>query len=233
MNYIKCLLIFIVFSMNNVFADTASTETSNLNHTEICGDKSCEFLFKEMRKFAKNGSPLAQATLSVMYADGIGTYKDQDLSFKYIRKAANNGLPFAEYTLGMVYRESRLVDKFGKDADYWLMRAAEGGYKPAIDLLLSDNAITLEEVKIYQEPIRTSVSAPVTDEEMEVIVITADKYTLTDFHDLLKSRGHGKVNQTGSRIKGRGCSHNSCTIVDINSDMGALQYILSGLKTSR
>jgi hypothetical protein len=231
MRYCKffLVLIFIFANVNSVSADTVSTEKSQQQHSEICGEKSCEFIFKEMRRFAKNGSPLAQATLSVMYADGIGTYMDQDLSFKYIRKAANNGLPFAEYTLGMVYRESRLVDKFGKDADYWLMRAAKGGYKPAIDLLLSDNEITLEEVNIYQEPVRASVA----DEEMEVIVITADKYTLTDFYDLLKSRGHGKVNQTGSRIKGRGCSQNSCTTVDINSDMGALQYVLFTLKANR
>ena len=135
-----------------------------------------------MRQFAKNGSPLAEATLSVMYADGIGTYMDQDLSFKYIRKAANNGIAFAEYTLGMIYQESRLVDKYGKDADYWLMRAAKGGYKPAIDLLMDENHIKPEEINQQQKAVRVSM----TDEDMEVIVVTADKYTLTDFYDLLK-----------------------------------------------
>ena len=230
---IKCfiLLIFIIFNINNVVADTVFTETSQQKNIEICGEKSCEFIFKEMKKFAKNGSALAQATLSIMYADGIGTKTDQDLSFKYIRKAANNGIAFAEYMLAMVYRKSRLVDKYGKDADYWLDRAAKGGYKPAIDLLFSEGEITPEEVNNYPDAVR----APLTDEDMEVIVITADKYTLTDFYDLLKSQGHGKVRQTGSRIKGRGCGNNAspCASWNINSDAGAIGFMLFTLKANR
>jgi TPR repeat protein len=138
-----------------------------------------------MKKFAKNGSPLAQATISLMYADGIGTNTDQDLSFKYIRKAANNGIAFAEYMLGMLYRKSQLIDKYGKDADYWLMRAANGNYKPAIYLMLSESEFTHSGVNNSQQAARASI----TDEDMEVIMVNADKYTLTDFYDLMKKSG--------------------------------------------
>lgn len=203
MNHIKyfLFLIFIVLNINNVFADSARTPRSQQQKAEICGQRTCEFIFKEMRKFAKNGSPAAQTALSIMYSDGIGTEIDKNRSLKYIKKAANNGVSFAEYSLGMLYREGKQVGKFGKDAGYWLKRAAKANFKPAVKLLASERKILAGEVG-NDLPI---VHVPPVDENLEIIVITADKYTLTDFYDLVKSQGYGNPNQTGSRIKGQGC----------------------------
>jgi hypothetical protein len=52
---------------------------------------------------------------------------------------------------------------------------------------------------------------------------------------LWKSQGYGKIQQTGSRIKGRGCGNNAspCSTLDINSDAGAISYLLNTLKVNR
>jgi hypothetical protein len=221
MRYVKFLivLIFIIGNTNTAFAEKYQQKNS-----EFCGEKSCEFLFKEMKKFARNGSPLAQASLSVMYAKGIGTEVDQDLSFKYIKRAANNGLPFAEYSLAMLYRKGQLTGKYGKDADYWLRKAAKNNFKAAIDLLKSENKIIVKENNKSKEAFYT----PEYDEKVEVIVVISDIYSFTDFYDLIKSEGYGKPSQTGTRIKGRGCGNgmSPCRSLNTNTSKGQLQLFM-------
>jgi hypothetical protein len=217
------ILIFIIASVNTAFAEIPSQQRS-----EFCGEKDCEFLFKEIKRFARNGSPLAQATLSVMYANGIGTEIDQELSLKYIKRAANNGLPFAEYSLGMLYRKNQLVGKYGKDADYWLKKAARNKFKPAVELLINENKIIVNKEKMIIEDNKNyaeAVNTPEVDEDVEVIVVMSDKHTFTDFYDILKSEGYGNPSQTGSRIKGRGCgsSMSPCRSLDVHSAMGQIQ----------
>ncbi|MFT6269666.1 MAG: TPR repeat protein [Alphaproteobacteria bacterium] len=233
MSYFKYFLFlsFIVSNVNCVNAVSVTIEKSQQNNAEVCGERSCEFIFKDMRKFAKYGNPEGQAILSLLYADGIGTEIDQDLSLKYIKRAANSGLSFAEYNLGMLYRKSQIVGKYGKDADYWLMRAAKNNYKPAIDLLLSKSKISSEDVNNDKK----TVLAPMFDKDTEVIVVNADKYSLTDFYENLKNQGYGNINQTGSRIKGRGCGNSAipCTTWDIQSPSGQVQFVLLTLKLSR
>lgn len=227
MRYVKFLivLIFIIGNTNTAFAEKYQQKNS-----EFCGEKSCEFLFKEMKKFARNGSPIAQATLSMMYAEGIGTEMDKGLSFKYIKRAANNGLPIAEYTLGMLYRKGQVVGKYGKDADYWLRRSAKGNFKPAVDLLINENKLVVAATNNYQAAVYTANP----EEDIEIIEVNADKFSLTDFYDLLKSEGYNSPSQTGSRIKGRGCGDGgaACNFVDINSKEGALRFLLFTFKVN-
>lgn len=236
MTYIKYyfFLTFIFFNINSAIAVTISTETSVKSpqyNADLCGEKTCEFIFKEMKKFAKYGDPHAQAILALLYEGGIGTEANQNLSLKYVKRAANNGLSFAEYKLGMLYREKQLVGKFGRDADYWLTRAAADDFKPAIVALLSENKVTPENSNHYN----TSKRAPVPTKDMEVIAVIADKFTLTDVYELIKRQGYGSRNQTGSRIKGRGCGNNGspCDTVDLNTDIGAVQYLLFTMKINR
>jgi hypothetical protein len=221
MRYVKFFIV-LIFIIGNT--DTAFAKKSQQQNSEFCGEKSCEFLFKKMKKFARNGSPIAQATLSMMYAEGIGTEMDQELSFKYIKRAANNGLPIAEYTLGILYRKGQRAGKYDKDADYWLRRAAKANYKPAVDLLINENKLVLETTNNYQAAVYT----PEPEEGIEIIEVNADKFSLTDFYDLLKSEGYGSPSQTGSRIKGRGCGNNMspCRSLNTNSSKGQLQLFM-------
>lgn len=222
---------FILFTVNSAFADNAPVEKSAQNNAEICGEKSCEFILKEMRDFAKYGNPEAQAILSLLYANGIGTEVDKERSLKYIKRAANNGFPFAEYTLGMLYREEGIEGKFGKDADYWLKRAAKGNYQPAVDLLASEDKVSINDAQSNKQ----ERVAPTPNKDTEVIVVTGEKQSLTDFYVRLKAKGFGRLNQTGSRIKGRGCGNgtSACGIWDIHTPEGQAQWILFTLKINR
>ena len=217
-------MIFTAFNVNSAIVETVPPTESQQFQNEICGEKSCKFLFKKMKKFASYGNPQAQATLSLMYARGIGTEVDQERSLKYIKRAARNGLSFAEYRLGMLYRKNQMVGKYGENADYWLKRAAKKGYKPAIELLASENKITSDEVTNYVK----AVKAPVNKKDTEVIVVNADKYSLSDFYEHLNDQGYGNTNQTGSRIKGGGCGNSAspCATWDINTAEGRIQYII-------
>ena len=208
--------------LNTVSAESLSSVAIQAKMAEACGEKPCDYIFKQMKKYAKNGSPHAQATLSLLYLGGFGTEMNTDLSVKYMKRAAKNGLAYAAYKLGMLYREGQLLEKDDEQADHWLHRAAKSGYKKAIDLLISEKKINKDTIKDYQQ----TVVAPVINEGEEVLQITAEKFTLTKLHDLLKSRGFGNSRQTGSRIKGVGC-HNSgspCTSWNINSAVGRTEF---------
>jgi hypothetical protein len=228
---ILVFLCFIFVSANTALADSVSAEKMAQQYAEICGEKSCEFIVKQMHEFAKYGDPEAQAILSLLYTNGIGTEIDKERSVKYIKKAANNGFAYAEYTLGMLYRKEQIVGKFGKDADYWIKRAAKGNYQPALDLLASEERMAKGIVgKVQQE-----IVVPTFDENTEVIVVNADKVSLTDIYLRMKTKGYGRLNQTGSRIKGGGCGNgpSACGIWDIHTPEGQAQWILFTLKINR
>lgn len=233
MSVSKCRVFvsIILVSINTVYADSVSAEKLTQQYAEICGEKSCEFIVKEMREFAKYGDPEAQAILSLLYANGIGTEVDKERSVKYIKKAANNGFAFAEYTLGMLYREEQIVGKFGKDANYWIKRAAKGNYQPALDLLASEEKIARGEIDNTPQ----EIVVPTFDANTEVIVVNADKLSLTDIYLRMKAKGYGRLNQTGSRIKGGGCGNgpSACGIWDIHTPEGQAQWILFTLKINR
>jgi hypothetical protein len=40
-------LTFIIFNINSVIADTASSKKLQQKHTEICGERTCEFIFNK------------------------------------------------------------------------------------------------------------------------------------------------------------------------------------------
>lgn len=224
-------LCFIFASANSVLADSVSAEKLTQHYAEICGEKSCKFIVKEMHDFAKYGDPEAQAILSLLYANGIGTEVDKKRSLKYLKKAANNGFAFAEYTLGMLYRKEQIVGKFGKDADYWIKRAAKGNYQPAVKLLASEEKIAKGEVDNTPQ----EIVVPTFDENTEVIVVNAEKFSLTDIYLRMKAKGYGRLNQTGSRIKGGGCGNgpSACGIWDIHTPAGQAQWVLFTLKINR
>lgn len=232
MFYVKSILVTVFFALNmgSVFAAAIAGNDKLLqqNNDIICGEKSCDFLFKEMRKFAGNGSSEAQAVLSLLYADGIGTQVDNELSVKYIKRAANNGLAFAEFQLGMLLREGITTDKFGRDAEFWLSRAAKANYPPAL-AIMAKNPQSETDVNLQ------AYYTPTADESLEVIKVSPHQYSLTDIYDRLKNQGYNNGNQTGSRIKGQGCGNSAspCGVWDIHSPGGQIEWVLFTLKISR
>jgi len=211
------LIIILICSVNIAFANSLPEELAN-----VCGERSCDIIFKKINKFAKNGSPHAQAVLALFYRGGYGTEIDNERSLKYMKRAAKNNLPFAQYELGMLYRLGHTVKKDEAASELWLKRSAKAGYDPAIQLLLSENKLSKEEQMAFEK----KRPPPAVDEDMEVIVVTREQYTLSDLVDFLNSLGFGRNKNTGSRIRGQGCSSSSSSCVTwvVNSPLGRAQF---------
>ena len=219
MNSIKNCILLIVLSLNiNIaFADTTSKQLS-----EICGDSPCEVVFKKIKKFAKNGSPHAEAVLALLYRKGQGTEVDNELSFKYMKRAARNKIPSAMYDLGLMYRLGETVEQDQEEGDSWLKRAAQAGYGPAIERLLTEKKVPQADYPDY----RSDEDRPLITEGMEEIEVVRDPYTLSDLVAYLESLGFDRKSNTGSRIRGQGCgtSETSCAIWKVNSPLGQVQF---------
>lgn len=219
MNSIKYCLLFIILALNiNIAtADTVSKELS-----EVCGDSPCEVVFKKIKKFAKNGSPHAQAVLALLYRGGHGTEVNNELSVKYMKRAARNKIPSAMYDLGIMYRLGATVTQDQNEGDAWLQRAAKADYGPAIELLLSEKKVSQADYPDYS----SDEDRPTMSEGIEEIEVVRDPYTLSDLVAYLESLGFARKSNTGSRIRGQGCgtSETSCAIWKVNSPLGQVQF---------
>ena len=215
----KCLLFLSFIACSNViYAEDLSDEIQ-----AACGVRSCEIVFLKMKKFAKNGSPHAQAVLSLLYRGGFGTKVDKDLSVTYMKRAANGGLAYAQYNLAMLYRKGYLIEKNQQESERWLRRSAKAGYNKAVELLIKENKISQAEKIVYEQKSRK----PIIEEGEEVLTISRERYTLSDLVDYLSSIGYGSGKQTGSRIKGRGCGNTPsvCVSWKVNSPTGRSEFI--------
>jgi len=220
MNWLKKYLVLTIFVLN-INVVTANSSPAELS--EICGAQSCEIVFKKMKRFARNGSAHALAVMSLIYRGGHGTEVNEELSVKYMKRAARKGLAFAQYDVALAYSKGYFVEKDLDEANMWLKKAAIGGYEPAIELLISENKISAEERMEYEKHKKELVL----EKGEELLVITADKYTLTDLAELLKMHGYGSNKQTGSRIRGKGCGNNasSCAVWRVNTPVGNTEFI--------
>lgn len=83
---------------------------------------------------AKQNHPKAQYQLAECWYNGLGVEEEnhQEAAFWY-RKAADNGLDKAQYKLGLCYMEGDGVKQDPQEANKWLKRAMDQGYKPAHD----------------------------------------------------------------------------------------------------
>jgi TPR repeat protein len=219
MKSVKHYLLFfiVVLNINTAYADTESKALA-----ELCGDSPCEVIFKKIKKFAKNGSPHAQAVLALLYRNGQGTEVNDELSLKYMKRAARNKIPSAMYDLGLMYRSGKTVKQDQEEGDAWLKRAAKADYGPAIELLLTEKKVPQAEYPDY----RGDADKPSITQGIEEIEITRDPYTLSDLVAYLEGLGFSRKSNTGSRIRGQGCgtSDTSCAIWKVNSPLGQVQF---------
>ncbi|HJY79401.1 MAG TPA: tetratricopeptide repeat protein [Burkholderiales bacterium] len=76
---------------------------------------------------AREGNTFAQYNVGVMYADGLGTEKNETEAVKWYRKAADQGHVNAQVNLGLAYDKGRGLEKDPKKAMEWYSRAARQG----------------------------------------------------------------------------------------------------------
>jgi TPR repeat protein len=80
---------------------------------------------------AKQGEPLAQAKLGIMYADGLGVPPNMTEALKWYRTAAEQGEPQAQVNLGFIYAQGQGVPQDYTKALQWFRLAANQGHARA------------------------------------------------------------------------------------------------------
>ena len=81
-------------------------------------------LLRDTRRKADKGGPIAQFELGAMYANGVGTPKDDAEAVIWFRRAAEHGNADAQYTLALRYDNGQGVEKDGSQALDWYQKAA-------------------------------------------------------------------------------------------------------------
>ncbi|TQV72365.1 sel1 repeat family protein [Aliikangiella marina] len=211
-------IIFIVIAL--IMSFNAQSESNELLakraeiEAQLCGEKSCKFVFKKLRKFARNGSMHAQSVLAMLYLGGIGTEQNIEVGLKFMQKAARGGLAFAQYELGIMYLKGSAVEKNESKGRAWIQKAADAGFDKAIAFL---NPQQERQQEVVVDP---------KDFEGEYMIVRSDTPSLTDFVAFLRAQGFGKDLQTGSHIPGRGChnSAQSCLSWNINTNTGGNNF---------
>ena len=80
---------------------------------------------------AQGGDATAQFNLGVMYDEGQGVPRDDQLAWHWYRKAADQGCAEAEFNIGVMYASGQGVPKDFKQAADWYRKAAVQGFVEA------------------------------------------------------------------------------------------------------
>ena len=110
--------------------------TSGCNHyfgkkTPINFDRALEYFIKAGNK----GHAGALHNLGVMYLNGEGVIKNNQLSIGYFEKAANEGYVDSMFTLGKIYSEGTLINLDKKKALSFFQLACDNGDAEAYSLI--------------------------------------------------------------------------------------------------
>lgn len=90
---------------------------------------------------ADNGEALYQFLVGMSYLAGNGMHEiDEYAALNWIKKAADQGYPAAEFQLGQFYSQGRVVAQDRDLAQFWISRAADNKYVPAIAWMRSAKA---------------------------------------------------------------------------------------------
>lgn len=127
-SFIGFLVIFFMFYASSSLADVSVNKDS-------CSSKLCKKQFKQIRKFARNGSPDAQGILASMYFNGYGTDANNGRGMSWLKKAAKYGGSYYRNQLGMSYIVGEVVDQDVSKGIYWLESSLENNNEQAAYML--------------------------------------------------------------------------------------------------
>jgi len=100
---------------------SSNVKSSTLEN--LC-ESDCTNEFNFFRKYAEQGSSLAEFSLAIMYFRGQGTNVNVVTAKRYLYKAAKAGEPGAQYQLGYFLMHGLYLDKDLERARKWFKRAA-------------------------------------------------------------------------------------------------------------
>jgi len=76
---------------------------------------------------AESGNDEAQYRLAIMYQNGLGVTRNEELAVKWMRAAAERGNALAQHGLGFMYLEGDCIAADAAQAAHWFRLAADQG----------------------------------------------------------------------------------------------------------
>jgi len=114
----------IVFILIGLTASIALVNNTNATSLEQLCESDCKSEFNFFRKYAQQGSSLADFSLAIMYYRGQGTKVNVEAATRYLYKAAKAGEPGAQYQLGYFLMHGLYLKQDLTRARKWFKRAA-------------------------------------------------------------------------------------------------------------
>lgn len=121
-------------SSENIIAKEESITFNTTSDTIETHDDEVSFANDEERSLAE-----VHYNIGLMFSSGDGVPKNETQAAKWFLKAAEEGLPEGQFSLGQAYLNGNGVvmnTELGLD---WIQKAADNNYKPAQDMLKSQN----------------------------------------------------------------------------------------------
>ena len=114
-----------------IFLGCASTSFANGYNDGFLAAETGDYqtALQKWEPLAKQGDPLAQFNLALLYHSGAGVKVDEQKAVSWYHKAADNGYYYAQEYLAIGYQEGWFgLQKDAKQAKYWLKRLEESQY---------------------------------------------------------------------------------------------------------
>jgi TPR repeat protein len=122
---------FIIACVATVSLGVASTSFANGYNEGLLAAEAGDYqtALQKWEPLAKQGDPLAQFNLALLYHSGSGVEVDEQKALSWYHKAADNGYYYAQEYLAIGYQEGWFglpIDK--QQAKYWLQRLEQVQY---------------------------------------------------------------------------------------------------------
>jgi hypothetical protein len=114
-----------------VLITAASTSFANGYNDGLLAAETGDYqtALQKWEPLAKQGDPLAQFNLALLYHSGAGVEVDEQKAVSWYHKAADNGYYYAQEYLAIGYQEGWFgLPKDSKQAEYWMKRLEESQY---------------------------------------------------------------------------------------------------------
>ncbi|GEA08913.1 hypothetical protein KUL42_36740 [Alteromonas sp. KUL42] len=174
----------------------------------------------EAKRLMKEGADrgvdrTAEEYAVLVFTDPNSTKEERETAIAFLKEEVALGMSYlANYMLGILYIDGEYVPQDLDMAAELLAFPASGDYENSAELLAQ---LGHEEQNNIQTPtlVANSVSSG-EDPDMETITITGLSVKLVDVHEMMLDQLRRFHGQTGSRIKGNGCTRDmpNCRFIE-------------------
>lgn len=119
MNKKNLIILTVIISLTSIFSSRVNADSIS----DLC-KSDCKMEAQFLKKYAKEGSSLAEFSLSILYFQGIGVEQNIKVAKRLLQNAAKAGEPGAQYQLGYFLLNGLYYERDLETAKHWLTRAA-------------------------------------------------------------------------------------------------------------